>query len=171
MALQIQIQHFIPDYSMYTSYCHTLLCKTLLKFSRTSPKFQIQNQKGTKHVELHLYVNSYIRCFYIFVDIYGQRWGFPGCHSGKENVCQCRRHNRHGFDPWVGKIPWRRAWQPISIILPGECHGQRSLVDYSPKGCKESDRTETSQHKHTETYRVAIKSGNTGEYINILLIL
>ena len=37
-------------------------------------------------------------------------------------------------DPWVGKIPWRRAWQPISVFLPEESHGQRSLVGYSPYG-------------------------------------
>ena len=36
------------------------------------------------------------------------------------------------FDPWVGKIPWRRAWQPALAFLPGESQGQRSLVDYSP---------------------------------------
>ena len=39
--------------------------------------------------------------------------------------------NRHKFDPWVGKIPWRRTWQPIPVFLPGESHGQRSLVSYS----------------------------------------
>ena len=39
--------------------------------------------------------------------------------SGKEPACQCRRHKRHGFDPWVGKIPWRRAWQPTPAFLPG----------------------------------------------------
>ena len=39
---------------------------------------------------------------------------------------------RHGFDPWVGKMPWRRAEQPSPVFLPGESHGQRSLVDYSP---------------------------------------
>ena len=38
-------------------------------------------------------------------------WGFPGGTSGKEPVCQCRRHKSHGFDPWVGKIAWKRAWQ------------------------------------------------------------
>ena len=43
---------------------------------------------------------------------------------------------------WVGKIPWRRAWQPTPVFLPGESHGQRSLVGYSPWGCKESDTTE-----------------------------
>ena len=37
-----------------------------------------------------------------------------------------------GFDPWVGKIPWRRAWQPTPVFLPGESHGQRSLAGYSP---------------------------------------
>ena len=41
---------------------------------------------------------------------------------------------RCGFDPWVGKIPWRRAWQPTPVFLPGESHGQRSLVGYSPWG-------------------------------------
>jgi len=46
------------------------------------------------------------------------------------------------FDPWVGKISWRREWLPTSVFLPGESHGQRSLVDYSPWGCKESDATE-----------------------------
>ena len=57
-----------------------------------------------------------------------------------ERIClQCRRL---GFDPWVGKIPWRRKWQPTPVFLPGEFHGQRSLVGYSPRGCKESDMTE-----------------------------
>ena len=46
------------------------------------------------------------------------------------------KHNRCGFDPWVGKIPWRRARQPTPVFLPGESrgesHGQRSLVGYSP---------------------------------------
>ena len=45
------------------------------------------------------------------------------------------------FDPWVGKIPWRRAWWPTPVFLPGEFHRQRSLVGYSPWSCKESDMT------------------------------
>ena len=44
--------------------------------------------------------------------------------------------------PWVGKIPWRRKWQSTPVLLPGKSHGQRSLVAYSPWGCKQSDRTE-----------------------------
>ena len=51
---------------------------------------------------------------------------------------------RLGFDPWVGKIPWRRAWQPTSVFLPGESHGQRSLAGYSPRGRTESDTIEAT---------------------------
>ena len=68
--------------------------------------------------------------------------GFPSGASGKEPVCQCRRHKRHRFDPWVRNIPWRRKWQATPVCLPGEFHGQRSLVGYSPWGLKELDRTD-----------------------------
>ena len=72
--------------------------------------------------------------------------GFPGGASGKEPTCQCRRCKRHGFDPWVEKIPWRKKWQLALVFLPGESHGQRSLMGYSPWGCKESDTTEATRH-------------------------
>ena len=53
--------------------------------------------------------------------------GFPGDSSDKEPTCQCRRLKRCRFNPWVGEILWRRAWQPTSVFLLGEFHGQRSL--------------------------------------------
>ena len=56
----------------------------------------------------------------------------PAGASGEEPTCQCRRHKRGGFDPWVRKISWRREWLPILALLPGESHGQRSLADDSP---------------------------------------
>ena len=56
--------------------------------------------------------------------------GCPGGVSGKEPTCQCRRHKRCGFYPWVGKIPWRKAWQITPVFLPGESHGQRKLGGY-----------------------------------------
>ena len=49
---------------------------------------------------------------------------------------QYRRWRRHRFDSWVGKIPWRRAWLPTPIFLPGESHEQRSMAGYSPEGCR-----------------------------------
>ena len=56
---------------------------------------------------------------------------------GKKFHLQCRRP---GFNPWVGKIPWRREWQPTPVFFPGESQGQRSLAGYSPWGSKELDR-------------------------------
>ena len=64
------------------------------------------------------------------------RMGFPGGASGKEHIFQCKRHKRHGFSPQVGNIPWKREWLPTPVFLSGESHGQRSLVGYSPWGCK-----------------------------------
>ena len=68
------------------------------------------------------------------------RQGFPGGASDKASACQCRRP---GFHPWIGKTAWRREWWlPTPVFLPGEFHGQRSLVGYSPWGHEESDMTE-----------------------------
>ena len=53
-----------------------------------------------------------------------------------------QKTQRCGFNPWVGKIPWRREWQPTPVFLSGESHGPRSLVGYSPWGSKDLDRTE-----------------------------
>ena len=68
--------------------------------------------------------------------------GLPRWRSGKESTCQCRRCKRHRFDAWVGKIPWRRKWQPTPVFLPGKSHGQRNLAGYSPWGSKELDTIE-----------------------------
>jgi len=53
-----------------------------------------------------------------------------------------RKNWRPGFDSWVGKILWRRKWQPTPALLPGKSHGWRNLIGYSPWGHKESDTTE-----------------------------
>ena len=79
---------------------------------------------------------------HIFAFVYSTLGGA----SGKELTCQYRRPKRRSFDPWVGKIPWRRAWQPTPVFLPGESHGQRRLVGYSSQGHKEFDMTEGTLH-------------------------
>ena len=72
-----------------------------------------------------------------------------GRNSGKEPACQCRRCKRHRFNPWVGKIPWRRVVQPTLVFLPGKSHGQRSLAGYSPWGCRVGyDWSDFSTHAH-----------------------
>ena len=63
-----------------------------------------------------------------FINVSIQGW-----LSNKESACQFRRHR---FDPWVGKIPWRRKWQHILVFLPGKSHGQKSLVGYGLGSCK-----------------------------------
>ena len=71
------------------------------------------------------------------------KFGFPS-GSAVENLPAMLEPQRHAFDPWVRKIPWRRAWQPAPVFLPGESHGQRSLVGYGLRGRKESDITEAT---------------------------
>ena len=73
----------------------------------------------------------------------GLPMGFSGVACGKELNYQCRRNKRRGFDPWVWKIPWRRAWQLTPVFLPGKSHGGRNLVGYSPWSHKESERLST----------------------------
>ena len=73
-------------------------------------------------------------------------WGFKVFWVGKESACNA---GDPGFDPWVGTIPWRRAWQPAPVFLPGESHGQRSLAGYSPWGRRASDMTERLSTQHT----------------------
>ena len=76
-------------------------------------------------------------------------WAFPGGSVCKEPACQWRSCRRPRFNPWVRKIPWRRAWQPTPVFLPGESHGQRSLAGYSLWGCRVSDTTDSTEHIHT----------------------
>ena len=79
---------------------------------------------------------SYLWCLFegIFESI-----DFPG---GSDSKASCLQGERRGFHPWVGKILWRRKWQPTPVLFPRKSHGRRSLVGYSPWGRKESDKTE-----------------------------
>ena len=72
--------------------------------------------------------------------------GFPGGSDGK---IICPPYGTPGFNPWVGKISWKREWQLTLVFLPEESYGQRSLGGYSPWGRKESDMTERLIDTHT----------------------
>ena len=84
-----------------------------------------------------------------------QELGFPGGTGGKELAYQCKRHQRCRIDPWFEKRPWRRAWQPIPVFLPGESHEQRNLAGYNPQGHKESDTTEAMNHPDKQELQLA----------------
>ena len=66
--------------------------------------------------------------------------------SGKEPTCKCRRLKRHGFDPWVGRIPWRMEWQPTPVFSTRESHELKSLKGYRPWSHKELNTTEAIEH-------------------------
>ena len=97
-------------------------------------------------------------CIYVCAFVYVRTFiyahtGFPGDNSGKESTCQWRRHKRLRFDPWVGKIPWKRKWQSAPVFLSRESFEQKSLVGYSSSWVGESrTRLSDEAHKHVHTH-------------------
>ena len=83
-----------------------------------------------------------------------QTLDFPADSDGEESACNAERP---GFDPSVGKIPWKREWHPTPLFLPEEFHGQRRLAVHSPQDCKDLDTTEqlTCTHTHVQTLRLS----------------
>ena len=75
--------------------------------------------------------------------------GFPG-RAVVKNPPANAGDPTHGFDPWVGKILWRRKWQPTPVFLPGKSHGQRMLAGYNPWSHKESDTTKHWLYTHNQ---------------------
>ena len=125
----------LPQISIFTAFL------LIHHFNPTDPSFSTMSFCYTVTISFNLcsIMIMYIHlCVYMFIYIYMcmYLYGPPQCLSGKEPTCWCE------FDPWVMNIPWVRKWQPTPEFLPGKAHGQRSLVGYSPWGCKESDTTE-----------------------------
>ena len=85
----------------------------------------------------YLVVSLGVNISHEYLDTIFNDLGFPSGSDGKSVCLQC---GRPGFDSWIGKIPWRRKWQSTPALLPGKSHGQRSLVGYSPWGCKSRTR-------------------------------
>ena len=85
-----------------------------------------------------------------FLSLHGPVW-LPRRLSGKESSCQCRRGKR--FNPYVRKIPWRRKWLPIPVLLTGESHGQRILAGYSPWVPKSWTQL-TTEHAHKDRVKL-----------------
>ena len=76
-------------------------------------------------------------CYCVFLFLHRKNveailYGLSGGASSKEPECQCRDLKRCWFNPWVRKIPWRRAWQSTPVFLLGESHGQKTLAGYIP---------------------------------------
>ena len=159
-----KIDEVTSDYSRRDRSCFFFFFKWIMMGIKSLWWFVYQGSTRTISVYSSVYLFISISPFLQnkrFATLIGFK---PRWHSGKESVCQCRSHRRLEFKPWVGKIPWRRKWQSTPVFLPGESHGQRSLVGYSPWGCKESD---TIEHTHThldliQLWKLAKKSPWSG---------
>ena len=95
----------------------------------------------TRYARDFVYVGS-PECFTQY-----QVYGRPSWLRSKEFACQFRRCRRLGFEPQVGKIPWRRKWQPTTVLLPGDSQGQRGLEGHRPRGREE---WHLAKHMHTK---------------------
>ena len=104
---------------------------------------QVKNLKDSRHVDgstifhcLASWTEKLTRYVYSGLDVLDSS-RLPRWQSGKESACQ---HRRCGFDPWVGKMPWRRKWQPSLVVFPRKSHSQRSSAGFSSWGCKSESR-------------------------------
>ena len=89
------------------------------------------------------------------------RMGFPAGGSGRNLTAMQEMLKRCRFDPWVGKIPQSRKWQPAPVFLPGKFHGQRTLMGHSPWSHKKSDTTERLSSSIARMLQCAITNSLT----------
>ena len=109
--------------------CWHIECSTF-----TASSFRICNSStGIPSLPLALFIVMLLRPTWLPI---------PGCLALDEWSRHCDYLRKPKFNPWFGKIPWRREWQPAPVLLPRKFHGQRSLVGYSPWGCKQLDMTD-----------------------------
>ena len=109
----------------------SVLVRTLFPSQTVDLLLSSHMMEGTRELDLitsqrpHLLDTITLRLGFYLVNLEGTQTfrGFLGGASGKEPTYQCRRLKVPGFNPWVGKIPWRRAWQSTQVFLPGEFHG------------------------------------------------
>ena len=92
---------------------------------------------------------------------YTHHWGFLGDTSVKEHTCQCRRCKRHGTNPWMWKVPWRRARQPTPVFLPGESHGWATVYRVAKS---QTWLKWLSTRMCTHIHRCARKNGSSGRF-------
>ena len=122
--LGVNLLQNIPPFFFLSSSAPFLATVTWLHLGAHTIREAGSPRKGS------LYARNLAKCIYSIStlnNMYSSK-GISMWLSWKESACQCRRR---GLDPWVGKIPWRRKWQPPPVFLPGKSHGQRNLVGYS----------------------------------------
>ena len=135
LRVNFSIRGSDPHYPHWQANFLPLSCQGNPSIGNTAVKKQTKNEISFSRQTVHVIISKLCQCDFQVVLIV-------------KNLPVKVEDRRHGFDPWVGKNPWRRKWQPTPIFLPGKFHGQRSLVGYSPWGPKESDWTEHPHRRH-----------------------
>ena len=136
----------------------------------------LPNQKGPKGIQELIQIRRSIgppssQDLYIYYTLYTHTHTHTHTHTQSSLVAQMVKNLppvQETREPWVRKIPWRREWQSTPVFLPGEFHGQRSLVGYSPWGPKESDMTELT---HTHTYMCVCVYIHTYLYVCVYIYI
>ena len=110
--------------------------------------WRILNHRAPGKSQHHYLTLPFVGCLDIFT-----RNGKPPLGDWDEQEVDSFKWQKHDWERGGGNrtrawIPWRRAWQPAPVVLPGESHGQRSLVDYSPRGRRVRDDLATKPPPH-----------------------
>ena len=95
--------------------------------------------------------NTGVGCHFLLQEIFPTQGSNLSLLHCRQTLCHLSHQGTPGFNPWVGKISWRRKWQSTPAFLPGESHRQKSLVSPSPRGCKDFDTTEQLTLHSSET--------------------
>ena len=128
---------FLVLMSNVTKFILVLMAICFARGDLGSSMFKFTNNETEQKVKDQMFI-----VFQLFLAF--QEWASEVVLVIKNLPASAGKPKRRRFDPWVGKIPWRRAQQPTPIILLGESHGQRSLMGYSPQVCKKLDTTEAT---------------------------
>ena len=125
---------------LYRSWCQTN-CLNLGEIPNWTLKGLISGGIPRDHSEISAFILWFWKGRMFFRKCNLHSWASQTAQWERTHL-PMQRQGRCGFDPWVGKRPWERKWKPTPVFLPGEFHGQRSLVGYSLWGRKESDTTD-----------------------------
>ena len=118
----------------------------LLKTCREN-RYKVYESRFSKYRFLILWLLKVLLNRYTRISL-----GLPRWLSGKESACQCRIYRRHCFDPWLGKISWRRKWQPTPVFLPEKSPRQWSLVGHGVAIVQHDLTTEPAPMRHVCKY-------------------
>ena len=120
---------------------------TVIKKSMSLETYCLVKDSSCKVMSIivNIFVKTDFVCIYVICFHEHRKFTWKDVHCTVNIFCSFWSEKvewrKDGLDPWVRKIPWRRAWQPTLVFLPGKSHGQRSLVGYRPWGHKRLDMT------------------------------